>query len=247
MLKTFELTLSLPENEKANYSMGSIMHGALMEMLPRELGEVLHQQEMRPYSQSIAWDSLRQKAIWRICTLSDGIETAFLQNLNEGKNLLLHKKGYNAVIERAVCLQQTSFKELADAAFEGDVPSHVGLKFITPTAFKQAGGYVFFPDGRLILQNLLLRWNALCDFMKIEEDNLADKLSGGFIMTRYHLLSTPFSLEGRYLTGFEGQAHFHLGGNDAVRRLVALLISFAPFSGIGIKTALGMGAVEKII
>lgn len=28
------------------------------------------------------------------------------------------------------------------------------------------------------------------------------------------------------------------------RRLMALLLLFAPFSGVGIKTALGMGAVE---
>ena len=34
MLKLLEIELELPPNEKINISMGSVMHGVLMEMLP---------------------------------------------------------------------------------------------------------------------------------------------------------------------------------------------------------------------
>ena len=33
-------------------------------------------------------------------------------------------------------------------------------------------------------------------------------------------------------------------GNDMVKRIITLLLNFAEYSGIGVKTALGMGAVK---
>ena len=56
MMRLFEVRLFLPEEERAVSSFGSLLHGALMERLPKELVEKLHEQDMRPYSQSVSWD-----------------------------------------------------------------------------------------------------------------------------------------------------------------------------------------------
>ena len=75
MLKLFEIPLQMPEGERLHTSMGSLFHGALMERFPVELVEVLHRQNVRPYSQSVFFDRERGP-IWRIGTLDDVMEDA---------------------------------------------------------------------------------------------------------------------------------------------------------------------------
>ena len=59
-----------------------------------------------------------------------------------------------------------------------------------------------------------------------------------------HTLCTAYR---RILRGFRGDLALQFLGSDMVRRVLGILLTFAPFSGIGIKTVLGMGAVETTI
>jgi CRISPR/Cas system endoribonuclease Cas6 (RAMP superfamily) len=61
---------------------------------------------------------------------------------------------------------------------------------------------------------------------------------------RYQLRSQAFPIEGRLVYGFSGSQRLTFYGYDMLKRLQGLLAIFAEFSGIGIKTALGMGAVH---
>ena len=142
-----------------------------------------------------------------------------------------------------------SLKEaLADAAFETDEVSRtVDCAFLTPTSFKRDGRYAIFPESRLIVQSLLQRWNAFCPEIPLEEEDLASKLADHAPIVRYDLHTASFSLERQRITGFRGRFALHFGGTDSMRRILALLASFAPFAGIGIKTALGMGAVTSAL
>ena len=60
----------------------------------------------------------------------------------------------------------------------------------------------------------------------------------------YHLHMHPFSLEGRRIRAFRGNVSYGLFRNDMAARLTAILMYFASYAGIGIKTALGMGGTE---
>ena len=51
MPTSMEIVLGLPENEKVHRAMGSIMQGALMEILDSESTKMLHVDGLRPYSQ----------------------------------------------------------------------------------------------------------------------------------------------------------------------------------------------------
>ena len=53
MLKLFEIPLQMPEGERPIGTMGLLFHGALDGALPVGTVEVLHQQNVRPYSQSV--------------------------------------------------------------------------------------------------------------------------------------------------------------------------------------------------
>ena len=248
MLRCYEAELHLPSGMRAPASMGSVLHGALMERLPEDYAAYLHTENLRPYSQSIRWDRARERVIWRIGTLDRAaaeIIGAVLQSL---EHIHLRQKGYTVDVQNIQCVSQSSYQDIADTYFRAKTaPRGAEIHFLTPTSFKRDGAYILLPESALILQSLLLRWNAFCPDIRIEEDNLAQELASHIHLTRYALRSAAFSVEGYSIRGFRGQIALRFTGSDMVRRILGTLLAYAPYAGIGIKTALGMGAVETDI
>ncbi|WP_314796333.1 CRISPR system precrRNA processing endoribonuclease RAMP protein Cas6 [uncultured Selenomonas sp.] len=248
MLRRFEAELRLPDGARAPSSMGSILHGALIEQLPEDYADYLHTENLRPYSQSVRWDRERERVIWRIGTLdrtAGEIIGAVLQSL---EHIHLRQKGYTVDVQNIQCVEARSYQDIADEYFRAEIaPRGAEIHFLTPTSFKQGGAYILLPESVLILQSLLLRWNAFCPDIRIEEDNLAQELAAHIHLTRYALRSAAYSVEGYNIRGFRGQIALRFTGSDMVRRILGTLLAFAPYAGLGIKTALGMGAVETDI
>ena len=248
MLRRFEAELRLPDGARAPASMGSILHGALIEQLPEDYADYLHTENLRPYSQSIRWDRARERVIWRIGTLDRAaaeIIGAVLQSL---EHIHLRQKGYTVDVQNIQCVEERSYQDIADEYFRAETaPRGAEIHFLTPTSFKQGGAYIILPESTLILQSLLARWNRFCPDIRIEEDDLAQTLAAHTCLTRYALRSAAFSVEGYSIRGFRGQIALQFAGSDMVRRILGTLLAFAPYAGLGIKTALGMGAVETHI
>ena len=248
MLRRFEVELRLPDGARAPASMGSILHGALIEQLPEDYAAYLHTENLRPYSQSIRWDRERERVIWRIGTLdrtAGEIIGAVLQSL---EHIHLRQKGYTVDVQNIQCVEERSYQDIADEYFRAETaPRGAEIHFLTPTSFKQGGAYIILPESALILQSLLARWNRFCPDIRIEEDDLAQILAVHTRLTRYALRSAAFSVEGYSIRGFRGQIALQFAGGDMVRRILGTLLAFAPYAGIGIKTALGMGAAETHI
>lgn len=55
---------------------------------------------------------------------------------------------------------------------------------------------------------------------------------------------SSFSVEGRRIRAFRGNIRLGLFKDDITRRMASMLAAFADYAGIGIKTAMGMGAVH---
>lgn len=245
MLRLFETELFLPAGERASSSFGSILHGALMERLLKALAASLHEQDMRPYSQSVLWDKEGGFARWRIGVVGAALGEAIEAALAQEESILLRQKGYEVQLGERRLLLESSFEEIADRFFlaqEG--PKGAELAFLTPTSFKREGRYVLLPEFFLICQSLLLRWNRFSEEIQLHEENLTEKLAAACGLSRYALHSAPFSVESHTIRGFRGTMRVRFFGTDAVRRLLGMLFAFAPFVGVGIKTALGMGAME---
>lgn len=245
-LYLFEVPLAFPEGVRVVSSMGSVFHGALMEQLPVEVAAHLHTEELRPYHQSILFTRERG-AVWRFGVLDEGLFCLLWDLFSERAGLELRQKGFSVALGEPRLLQETSEEALADAAFAGDeVLRSVTCQFLTPTSFKRDGAYQLFPDTQLILQSLLGRWHRFSEQVRLDEQDLAARIAPACRISSYRLQSAPFSLERHTICGFRGQLRLYFAGNEMVRRLLRLLFSFAPFAGVGIKTALGMGAVDVL-
>ncbi len=130
--------------------------------------------------------------------------------------------------------------DFLETVTDGDVR----LRFRTPTAFKSRGEYICLPTVRLIVQSLLRKWNAcMGDELLLDEDE-TDILADGLTCRRYHVQGVPFRLKGNNIPGFVGAMTFENRLDGEARAHAALLLHFAEYAGVGIKTALGMGGVE---
>ena len=245
MMRLFETALFLPEGERAAASFGSLLHGAVWERLPKELAERLHEQDMRPYSQNVSWDKKGGFARWRIGVVGEEAGEAIGEALRQGDGIFLRQKGYEVRLGERKLLAESSFEEIADTFFLQETPPKgAEISFCTPTSFKREGRYVMLPDFFLICQSLLMRWNRFAKEVYLYGEDLMERMALACQLSQYALHSVPFSVEGHTIRGFCGTMRVRFFGTDGMRRILGMLFSFAPFVGIGIKTALGMGAVE---
>ena len=116
---------------------------------------------------------------------------------------------------------------------------NVRLFFLTPTTFKQDGEYVLFPNKDLIMQSLTNKWNKWAKHFVLE-DIIWDNCK----ISRYNLRSINYYLKGAKIQGFIGYVDLYFWGSESMVRLGNMVAGFGQFSGIGIKTALGMGGIR---
>ena len=118
------------------------------------------------------------------------------------------------------------------------------LQFMTPTAFRQNKRYVILPDIRLIVQSLMIRYSSASDTVDMTDADALEQLAAETFVTRHKLRSTTFPAEGQNIPGFTGSVTFRCRGGETMTRYLRLLLSFGEFSGVGIKTSMGMGAMR---
>ncbi|MGN0945009.1 MAG: CRISPR system precrRNA processing endoribonuclease RAMP protein Cas6 [Megasphaera sp.] len=248
MLRLTEIPLTMPEHTRIHPAMGSIFHGALMSIIAPASAEMYHHMTLRPYSQAVYWDKTKHRALWRIGTLTDEAYERLVVPLEKVPVLWLKQKQYEVTLESMQLIRQTSFEELSSLFVKADsAPAGAEWQCLSVMSFKQDGRYVILPDIRLIYQSLLQRWNVFSDTVKLEQDDLLEQLASHCRLTKYQLRSQVFSVNGSSIYGCEGCQRYSFFGYDMLKRLQGILAAFAPFSGIGVKTALGMGAVDTTI
>lgn len=246
MLRLTEIPLQFPKGERIHPSMGSIMHGALMELVGSNMAARLHEMSLRPYSQCVYYDAKRHEALWRLGTLSDVAYAYIVGSLEHcGGEIHLRQKGYTVGLGVVRNIQSYTYEELIREVFQVDkVPNGAELFFVTAASFKHNGQYEIFPDIRRVFYSALSRWNQFSPVLPMTQAGVEDMLAEAAYISRYSLESRSFSLERKQIQGFYGKVALRFGDNEMAARLMAVLLWFASFSGIGIKTALGMGAVN---
>ena len=123
------------------------------------------------------------------------------------------------------------------------INGYVNIEFITPTSFKSSGEYKFIPDEKWIISSI---YNKLKTFSKIElDEDIILSLIKNIRIVDYNLKSRRFNLEGVRIPSFMGNIKISTRKCSYKEREYAnLLLSLAPYYGIGIKTSIGMGAVR---
>ncbi len=219
---------------------GSLLHGMLMERLSPACQEVLHNGEVHPFSQ---WVEITKKDqfVWHVQAMDDELakemETVFSE-----KNVWRCKHLGCDFTPEGIQKQSLSLAEYMKPYFLAEqAPAGLTVAFRTPCTHKVQGRYALFPSVELIGNSLRNHLCAISPSIALADDEVMDQVLRFTRISRYELRSSVFHLEWAYVTGYTGRLELHFDGPDALRRLSGVLFGIADWSGIGIKTALGMG------
>lgn len=244
-LEVYEFKIEIPDNQKMSVSAGSVFHGALMETIDTGYAEFLHTMTMRPYSQCLYFDKNAKVWKWRVCTMSKEAGNEILGVLKEKASIFVSHRNTEFGLKEAKNIFSSSYEELVDKHFQSESSDrYFEYKFVTPCSFKTEGTYAIFPQPQHVLGSLINKWNIASGVYELYEKNILADLTGEVFVADYNLRMQPFHLEGSRIPAFLGTYTFGVKGNRMADRIIALLAEFAQVSGIGIKTALGMGAVS---
>ncbi|MBZ0187127.1 MAG: CRISPR system precrRNA processing endoribonuclease RAMP protein Cas6 [Candidatus Obscuribacterales bacterium] len=245
-LRKFVLELSVNDDQgklRTSPALGALMHGLLMDVAGSDR---LHSgtNGARPYSQYLSRIS-DETYLWIINVLDTYQCASILDWLEKGdSNLFL--KHYQLELQIVSITEEYSgtYAEFMQGHLSEIPPKFLNLQFKTPTAFKLAssGNYCMWPEPRLIAQSALRRWNTFSQTASFQDPEILEDISQNVHVQSYNLRSRGIAMDGTHFSGSIGQIAFYLHRNTAVRQVFNLACAYSEFCGLGIKTAMGMGA-----
>lgn len=246
MIQTLEIKLVVPDGVRLPQSACSLLHGVLMAQIDETYAEMMHQNSLRPYSQFLHFDKNRNALYWRITSLNEQAKNKILDAaFSLPQKVFLKQKNVEIELVGKEFLPATNYSSLAEKYFAHPLAGrYVSFDFLTSCSFKSEGQYVIFPQPQFVLGSLIKRWNAFADKEKLDAQGLAQDLAQEVYVADYKLRLQPFSVDGARIPAFRGNYTLGMKNNLMSNRIIAMLSDYANYCGIGIKTALGMGAVR---
>ena len=244
LLTQYEITLSSDQSAPRS-EWAYRLYAALLENAPSEFGTLVHQNTVVPVSQFFV-----PKAgmwCWTVNLLGEDC-TRVLSPCLEGERAYYLDKDHACLrvekLERHIVEDVDTLFALAEKS-KGN--PHI-LRFQTPTAFKSQRRYVTLPSPWLLIQNLMNRWNGCITQCPIEDEDGQGlrTLAYGLVFRQFRLESQVYHLKGNGIPGFVGELTVENKLQGFHQQLADALLLFAAYSGVGIKTALGMGGIEAV-
>lgn len=232
------------EGKTINYNSGSLFQGILMEFIDREYGEELHLNKLKPYTQHI--EKIGDSYLWIITTLTERSKKEIIDNIIKKipKELIIKRSDIKIEIIDINVIEINFDKLIQDNYIDSETNNYITLRFLTPTAFKSNSKYIIYPDIELIFKSLINKYNSFADDYEINDEETFDYIVSNTEIIDYNLHSTCFFMEGIKIPSFMGKIKLKLKGTVTSKNLINLLLDFGQYSGIGIKTAMGMGCIK---
>jgi len=224
---------------------GDMLQGVLMENINTDYATALHSQSVNPYSQYFLLR--RDGAYWVIQTLTETsrkeiigplASTDFsgfkLENLNA--DVSVSDKSKSDILMKDIISRY--YFEQSERIFR--------LKFLTPTAFKSGGEYIFHPNLRLLFGSLMRKHSAICENITDEDTETLDCISENAKIISYNIRSVYSEIGHARLPAFCGTITIKATGASSLVNYMNFLLRFGEYSGVGIKCSMGMGAIKVL-
>ena len=244
MIKQYRLKL-LPENGEIPLPIsGYSFYGLLTEMAGTDVSEKLHTNGINPVSQYILINKEEKTIEWVINLLEKSVTERLSPIIESSERFSL--KSCNTVLDvktvNSVIVPSEEF--LINKARGRGSTIKPAIEFLTPTSFKSNNSYQLFPSVEFILRNLIRRWNAVSEKYVIDDEDAINILLQNIKIVGYNLYSSYFYMKNIGIPAFKGEIRLEAKLSVPLMELFKLLMVFSEYSGVGIKTSLGMGAVK---
>lgn len=242
-LTELQLVLESADDIDFNYNKGSLLQGVLYEHIDSEYVDILHEQGVKPYSQCVRIED--GQIIWHIRTLSGEAYEKIIVPLLDNSFKEFEIAHNNVLVWiRDKSVHSISMEQLFNDFYSGDAGRYFTIEFNTPTAFKKEGRYSFYPELFNIYHSLMMRFDSVSTRGGMYSEDTLEQLTNSTEIVDYNLRSLRFGLEGVRIPSFLGKIRIRIHGSQTMINFANLLFHFGNYSGIGIKTALGMGSVR---
>ncbi len=202
------------------------LYAAALDRAPADFVDLTHESKSTPVAQYVHGDR------WHISLLGEEACNALGPVLESMDGIRLDRSGEWVGLSRPTV---SCFDPKAYHSF-----SRGTLLLHTPTAFKSGGVYQLLPTQHLLLQSLIGKWNSLFDPIPMEQ---VETLAPLLVYRGVKLESTVYHMKHKHIPGITGSILLENRGKGADGELLGSLLTFGSFSGVGIKTALGMGGM----
>lgn len=236
MIAQYKLRLALPDDAFIPSFWAYRLYAWLLDQIPHEAAEQFHNQDQHALTQYVDRDR-----VWTVNLFGEESVTWFGSILERTDRIVLHTD-ILSVSERHV--QPIGEPEFFLRQGRERAGRRTVIQFVSPTAFKQAGRYAIFPQEELLLQSLLMKWKEVCPDYSLEDTDMLDEMKKGIHIVDYDLRTSRFPLKNTRVPCFYGKIFVETRLPIVLQEIWHALACLAPYSGIGMKTTLGMGGVQ---
>ena len=243
MLGKLLLTLSYKSDKKITTDMASVFQGILMEVIDSNYADRLHTQQRHPYSQYI--QCKEEKVYWTISTVSGEAYKNIIRPFLEEKLEELYSEYHDVtftILRKEIITR--NYEQFLEEEYFSDCSKAFDIEFLTPTSFKSNGHYMNYPTVRWIFQSLMNKYDSNDRDELLFDEDVLRLIEEQVSITQYKLRSTQFHLEGTKIPSFLGSIRIYARSSQSLVNLLNCLLKYGEYSGIGIKSAIGMGAVN---
>lgn len=218
------------------------LHGLFFSMLPERTAEELHKLPLKPftlYSPFLFSSKEETKSFYiRITFLNEKPFVAFTENIIVRKpKLMIGEKEIH--FARFSVIKNISYQNLIES---NSLTSDFLFQFKSPTTFKKGSFDYPLPSPELIFKSLLNKWNTFSPVkLSLNPAKLKYQIAlhGAWIRTEKIKLSKD-----KKILGFRGRVVLYTSTKGDELKILNALYKFAPFSGVGRKTTMGLGQVK---
>ena len=228
---------------KYDMRLGPAWQSWLYKYLPDDEVIRLHDASLNPFSIGVYQEN--ERLIFEVNALNQHYGELFEKVLmNSAMSSIQFEswqdKKFNIQEKRIVTFNS---QQLKNVFYSEKSISKFDIYIKTPIAFMQEGKYINLPNIELMFRNILSKYNyAFEDTLKVDNDLLNQIVTNTYI-GKYDLYSRYFPIHKVYIPSFNGNFRILVKGNDTIKNYIEMLLRFAEFSGIGIKTSMGMGKI----
>ncbi len=245
MITRVVLTLEAMDGKIPNIFWAYNLYAELLKKAEPGFAEYLHETGLKPLSQYLRPQKNTPRAQWVVNLLTDEAAEIFLPALLEPDEFFVEKQNcVLKVIEKRADKKTSEDELLKQHYFEEEPQARVQINLLTPCAFKTEGGYAVFPSPALIINSAVNKWNSFAQNTAISDEEGTAQLVDSAKITGYNLRSFRYQIKGVQIPSFSGYMTLSVRGPAPMLRLFNLLMGSAEYTGLGIKCALGMGAVQ---
>lgn len=229
------------ESKELNINMASLFHGYLMENIDSAYAEYFHYNTTNPFTSCIFKDTKEDKFFWRVTTFSQKAYDMLMSYFSKGIPEKIYLKNKDLEINvKSFSIQKKSYEDLFLEATE-----RKRIKLMSPTSFKSDGITHIFPNISTLISGVIAKINQHSETAELGDKKIIDELLEKVYIKDYNLRTKIFHLESIKIKGFIGTMDLAIKGEDrTLANILNFLILMSEYTGLGIKTSLGMGGVK---